>query len=220
LIDNTPLRWVLFTVFAATAVYYLIKAVTPAPVADRVSCGWHAVMSVAMVSMLWTWGMSTPPVLGILVFSAAALWFVFLALFGTPTAGVGAHRIHRSAWYHVAMMASMVWMSVSMSMSDTMTGGVIHSDAAGASMAGMAEMPGMDMSAASLPAAGPPSWIAYISLGSAVLYLVATAWFVSALVRSFTQSPAAGAAHQGNLIGCGASALMAAGMAAFFFASA
>jgi Domain of unknown function (DUF5134) len=105
MIDSTSLRLLLSGVFAVTTAYHLVRAVTAGPAAARVSRGWHALTGVAMIAMLWSWGMSLPAYLGIVVFGGAALWFLFQA--GADPRGGG--------WYHAAMAASMAWMWASMS---------------------------------------------------------------------------------------------------------
>jgi hypothetical protein len=183
MIDNTPLRWVLCGVFAVATVYYLVRVVAARPVAERVSNGWHAVTSVSMVAMLWPWGMSIPPTLAVLVFGGAALWFVCLAV----SSGRG--------WYHVVMMASMIWMWASMS--HWMSHGPVHTAAA----------------------MGPPRWIAYVALGSGMFFLVAAVWFAVVVSRVLARQSAH---NQGraDVNGCRANALMAGGMAAFLLAAA
>jgi hypothetical protein len=105
MIDSISLRLLLSGVFAVTTAYHLVRAVTAGPAAARVSRGWHALTGVAMVAMLWSWGMSIPSDLGIVVFGGAALWFLFQA--GADLRGGG--------WYHAAMAASTAWMWASMS---------------------------------------------------------------------------------------------------------
>src|SRR5208283_2857407 len=62
-------------------------------------------MAAAMIAMGWPAGMSVPTPVYVLVFTAAALYFVYLGLFGPPVA---------HALYHSVMMAAMVAMAVVM----------------------------------------------------------------------------------------------------------
>jgi hypothetical protein len=196
MIDNTVLRLVLSGVFAVTTAYHLVRVVTATPVAERVSGGWHALTGVAMVAMLWSWGMSIPSDLGILVFGGAALWFLFRA--SADPLGAG--------WYHAAMAASMTWMWGSMAQ---------HSATAGTPTPSGMDMPGMDM--AGMDHAGHQSVArsGYLLIGAGVLFLVAAAWFAAVLVRALVRT------RRGTEVrGSGANVLMAAGMAACFLAAA
>jgi hypothetical protein len=129
---------VISVLFAVTGVGYLVRAVVGgSDGVGRVSDLLHVLMSVAMLSMPWGWGMVFPTTLQELVFGLATLFYVVLAV--RPTGSVDGHTSHHagrgSLVFHALMMAAMVLMAVQMS----------GSMSAGASMS----MPGMDMSSGS-----------------------------------------------------------------------
>jgi hypothetical protein len=203
-VGSPAVQWTLSLVFAVTAGYYVYR-----PAARRVG-GWkaalddalHVLMSVAMVAMVWPWGMAVPVMLYIVTFTAAMLWFVARALFTTSTLNpIGHHDSCGQAWYHAAMMAAMIWMGLAMSVA--MTGVPSGKATTGAAAA---QMPGMDMGAGPASAGAPsppPLWIYVPSVALAIGFGVAAVWFVVAQLRDRRVSALSGAA----------SGLMAAGMA-------
>ncbi len=193
MIDNTALQFSLTVLFIVAAAYYLVPAVTANPVSDRVDAALHAVAGLAMVAMLWPWGMVIPPMAGVVVFTGAAGWFAVKA-------ALGRENPYRH-WYHGAMMASMIVMWMVMADLGPATAG--HSDAAMAPMA----MAGTEMPHHHVVPSPSAPWMAHTSLALGVAYLLATACF--AVVGWRTR----GARH------AAASTVMAAGMAAFFLAT-
>jgi hypothetical protein len=124
-------------VFALTGAGYLVRAVLGgASGIGRVSDLLHVLMSVAMLSMPWGWGMVFPTTLQEIVFGLATAFYVVLAISGPSGLGDAAPTAHAhhagrgSLVFHAVMMAAMVLMAVQMSGSMT-----------GASMS----MPGMVM---------------------------------------------------------------------------
>lgn len=192
LIENVALQLGLTVLFAAAAVYYLVPAVTANPLSDRVDAVLHAVAGLAMVAMLWPWGMAIPPMAGVVVFTCAAAWFAVKAALGRENP--------YSHWYHGAMMASMIVMWVFMTHLSPTTAG--HS----AAMDPMA-MGGADMQHHHVVASPSAPWMEHTSLALGVAYLLATACFAVVVWRT------RGAGHSG------AGTVMAAGMAAFFLAT-
>lgn len=73
-------RWALSAVFAVAAACYLYGLTR----SDQRGPGLrlitddalHVLMAVAMIAMLWSWGSAIPVMAYVLVFTAAALWFV------------------------------------------------------------------------------------------------------------------------------------------------
>ncbi|MUL65341.1 hypothetical protein BOO86_12760 [Mycobacterium sp. CBMA 234] len=103
MIADSALRWALTAVFALAALLFA-------------GAGWrargqrgvgalHALASVAMIAMLWPVGMRVSPLLYVLVFTAGALYFAYLALFGFELP----HPV-----YHCTMMAAMALMGLLM----------------------------------------------------------------------------------------------------------
>lgn len=221
-------RWALSAVFAVTVACYLYGLTQP----DQRGPGLrlitddalHVLMGVAMIAMLWSWGSAIPVMAYVLVFTAAALWFVARALFIPSTAGAaigdppvapGHHGFVGMAWYHAAMMASMVWMAVGMAvaMSTLPTASSTAPSTAMDSMPGMS-MPGMNMGPVSgsgmsgMSMSTTQSWIRVPNILLAVGFVVAAIWLVAAGVRGRGRH---------SLIAGALSGLMAVGMAGAFF---
>ncbi|GAB2668023.1 hypothetical protein GCM10027169_32370 [Gordonia jinhuaensis] len=158
----------LTVVFLACAGAYLRAAL--------ISRGWargawacHVVMALAMVAMVWAWGMEIPLIVYVVVFTAAATYFVYLWLERIDCA-TGNHRL-----YHAVMMASMVLMALVMFAPAAgggtgHAGGHRHSSASDMPMS----MPGMDAGGGGL-ATSMPAW------ASAVAAIAATGYAVVAL---------------------------------------
>ncbi|NEA38755.1 DUF5134 domain-containing protein [Streptomyces sp. SID11385] len=139
MIAATGLRWILTLLFVALAAYGLWRAVTARshPWTARLAHVLHAVMALAMFAMAWEWGMDLPATPQVLFFSAAAAWFLLIAL-ALPNAVESRGRALAAALPHAVMTAAMAWMVAAMSSGmsmDGMGGGHAH------------DMPGMDMSA-------------------------------------------------------------------------
>ncbi|WP_114559285.1 DUF5134 domain-containing protein [Desertihabitans aurantiacus] len=117
MVEDVGLRVVLSVLFGVTAVWFVLHGVRGGSWADRVCDGCHAAMSLAMVGMAWPAGTGRFVVPQVLVFAAASLWFLLMAVLpsGRPTR----HREHADGgpwlhWLHVAMMLAMVWMLLAM----------------------------------------------------------------------------------------------------------
>jgi hypothetical protein len=181
MVADPTVAWLLTALFAATAAAYLYGALGRGQARD-VRCAvddvLHVLMAVAMVVMLWPWGMSVPAMVYVLVFTAAALWFVSRALFPAATTPER-HGSPQAAWYHAAMMGSMVFMAAVMSVAMDPTDVGAQPAAADTAMAGMdmAGMSGMDMGgAAGTPGAVPMPddvWVWVPSLVLAIGFAVA-----------------------------------------------
>lgn len=182
--------------------------------ADRrhlVDAMWHVVLGVALISMVWAWGAVVPVMALVLVFTAAAAWFVGRVLFRESTVTVGGeepvasrtpHGSPMVLWYQAAIMATMVFMAVAMSAQSTMVTEP-EDTATGTAMHGM-DMPGMDMPGMSMSGIG---WVQVSSLMVAVFFLAAAAAWVGEAVRR--RGPRATRAGVAN-------ALMAVGLAGTF----
>lgn len=228
MVGSAAVRWTLSAVFALTAAYYLYGLARreerrhgPRLVVDDAL---HVVMGAAMITMLWSWGLAVPVMVYVLVFTSAALWFVARGLFpptpvvvsiGDPPVAAGHHGFRGLAWYHAAMMGSMVWMAVVMSV--TMSTLPVYSP--GSTSTSTSSMPGMDMSMPGMDMGSTgstggsmvvpvASWIRIPSLLLAACFVAAAVWLLTAGIRGrpARHSVAAGAV----------SGVMAAGMALAF----
>jgi Domain of unknown function (DUF5134) len=235
--------WALSVLFGLTGLWY--AGVAAHLLADRrldetrdlMSAALHALMSAAMIAMLWSWGTSIPTIAQVMVFTAAAAWYVSRltlspvpAVVTTPDADApdrcrpnGSHRHHDTRLgnaYHAAMMASMVWMALAMStMTMPTAAAATPSGMAGmgsmAGMAGMGSMAGMGGmgGAPSMSMGNTPAWVAGSCLALGAAFFAASACYLVAIIVGV------GAHRQrlnrhlvANVIG----SLMAAGMAVAF----
>ncbi|MET8556545.1 DUF5134 domain-containing protein [Streptomyces sp. NPDC004959] len=221
MIAATGLRWILTLLFCTLAAHGLWRALAARSHSwsARLAHGLHAVMALAMFAMAWSWGMNLPTTPQVVFFSAAAAWFLLVAL-GLPNATESRGRALVAALPHAVMTAAMAWMVAAMSSGmsmDGMGGGHAH------------DMPGMDMSAPgalasmTLSATGD-RWSA--TLFALVLLALALWW----LARGFdtgrlapraaapgvpgTGAASSGAVHAAWDLGC--HGLMAFGMAVMF----
>lgn len=209
MITEPGLQWSITVLFAITGLYGLFRIAIARSGVDRVSNILHVLMSVSMLSMPWSWGMVVPMPWQMAVFGLAALWYLALAVLN-PTAEAGPGDGHHSSrgllFYHAFMMAAMVWMAFAM-------------DRAMSAMHGGAEMAGMDMTEmGGLDMVGDSSWDAWasaVSITLAVLFTVAALFLVGRAIARIVRP--AGARQWLLVVDPVFSALMAAGMALYFF---
>ncbi|MBI0294703.1 DUF5134 domain-containing protein [Streptomyces sp. PRKS01-29] len=180
MIAATGLRWVLTVLFLVPALSAVWRAVTPGRAgggpgaSGRVAHLLHAVMALAMVAMVWPWGMDLPARPQIVLFTLGGVWFAGTAL-ARPAPVSRTHALS-GALPHVVMMGAMAWMAAAMVSSASMSG---HGGSGG-----MADMPGMDMSgdtgtaAMTLTGTGPRLTAGLLA---GVLLLLALRW----LARGF-----------------------------------
>lgn len=183
MIHDPALAWTFTILFVATGLVSLVALLRSHAWSDRGSYLAHVVMSAAMAIMPWSWSMSIPALVQVVVFTIAALWYVGLAVLRPRThAGPEASRHHSSAGflsYHAAMMAAMAWMSVLMTL---MMGG--STSGTHAHVSGM-DMAGMDMSPQTIIELwNQPAWVIVITVGFVALFAAATIWFLIELVRT------------------------------------
>lgn len=199
---SLPLSVLLTVLFTVTAIGYLGFAFRPGSTGvSRVSDVFHVLMSIAMLAMPWSWGMTlAPPTLQIIVFAVATLFYLVLTL---GSGRYGSHEHHGPGGsgrtvlaYHVVMMAAMIVMGVMML---PMAGGAPMS------------MPEMDMGFgghsmhASWPGWTPISWVLV------ALFAAATVWLLVRLIASARVRQPPLARLDGMLL-----LLMSAGMALAF----
>jgi hypothetical protein len=207
-LSNVALQWILTVVFAATGGYFLVRVFVGFNAVDRIVDLAHVIMSVVMVSMPWPWGMSIPVALQITVFTLAACWFVYLALF-RPRTNIGPIEGHHQRplllWYHAIMMGSMVVMAALMSLALPMSSGD--------------EMGDMSMQAMSMPSPtaasngmSTPVWAAIVSLLFAVFAVTFLVWLLRSRLHPPREHPTALALDESARI------VMAAGMTIAFVA--
>ena len=169
MIDGAVLRWALTILFLLCIGLYGRQAFGARAWQQRVGWLLHVLMAAAMIAMVWPAGMRVPALLYVLVFTAAALYFVYLALFGPQV---------DHAFYHAVMMAAMVVMGVAM------TSTAMPATSSTPAMGAGHHMAMADMGAA--PSSGfgtPPTWVTVVSGLAAAGFLVVALWSLAALIR-------------------------------------
>jgi Domain of unknown function (DUF5134) len=134
MIDDPVLRWVVTSLFLASAAQWAFAIATQRRAWTAiVRYGLHFVMSVAMAMMAWPWGPHLPTLESAVFFVLAAGWFVI------ATALLSERTVAKRAeyGYHALMMLAMAWMFA------IMDGHLLPGRSA--ERTGM--MPGMDMPA-------------------------------------------------------------------------
>ncbi|MFE9809052.1 DUF5134 domain-containing protein [Streptomyces sp. NPDC005548] len=213
MIAASGLRWTLTLVFALTTAHGFWHAVMPATGrADRVDHALHTAMGLAMIAMVWPWGMAFAAGPQAVVFMAGALWFICAA----PFRGGDGTRFTAlpGALAQAVLMGAMAWMVTLMD-----SGGTGDATGGGGAMQGM---PGMDMSGGAgaatmtLTATGPKAaagLLALASLGFALWWLT-QAFDRARAVPATAASPVPGGGEAA--LGPACHAAMALGMAAMF----
>jgi Domain of unknown function (DUF5134) len=202
MIHEIVLRWVVIGLFGLTAAEYgLATVIKRRPWTSVLNHGLHFVMAAAMVAMAWPWAARFPTTGPAVFFLLAAVSFVAMAVFAVPAAALrGLYA------YHGLMMLSTAWMYAVMDS---------HLMPARSSTPPDMSMPGMDMSAMNMPASnGPPTWFSAVGWFGAVGFAVAAVFWT---YRYFIERH-----HEvtrRRTLGDLAQAMMAAGMAIFFFAT-
>jgi hypothetical protein len=165
-ITELTLRWIVTIAFAVTGVFCVFRCLQGGPAHSRVSDVLHVLMCAGMIVMAWPAGMDFARVPQLVLFTAAAVWFVGMLVFG-----VGGHG-RWSLAHHALMMAAMAWMLL-----------VMPAAMAGMTMDGMAaggEHAGHDMGGATM-SMNAPGHVVIVAVVFAVVFLVAgIAWLARA----------------------------------------
>lgn len=117
MVEDALARGLLTAVFALTAAWFAGHGVRGGSWADRVCDTFHVLMSLSMVAMAWPWGTAVPVLPQVLLFAAASVWFVLMAVLPPDRPPRNREHTDRGAWLpwlHVVMMVSMVWMLLAM----------------------------------------------------------------------------------------------------------
>ncbi|MGW1163154.1 DUF5134 domain-containing protein [Streptomyces sp. NPDC002519] len=214
MIAATGLRWILTAVFALSALHGGWQVARPGYAsARRVDHGLHTLMGLAMIAMVWPWGMDLPAAPQVVLFGAGAVWFARTA----PS------LLRSGSWLksgavplpHVVMTAAMAWM-VAVMASAAMSAGHGGGGASG-------DMPGMIMSGgsgtASMSLTGTGERLT-AGLLAVVLAVVGLRWLGRAFDRARTARATEpghdGAGSEEAAFGLACHAAMALGMAAMF----
>jgi hypothetical protein len=115
----------------------------------------------------------------VVVFGAAAAWFLVLAVSRAPEpccSLFGRRRTHLYHLHHFSLMAAMVWMILAMS-----TPALAQASGSESSMAGMDPSRPMDHTMMHVPQgtpAGPPTVVTAVTIALAVYFLILVPWWV------------------------------------------
>jgi Trk-type K+ transport system membrane component len=202
MIHDIVLRWVVIGLFALTAVEYGVAVITkPRPWTSAVNHALHFVMAVAMVVMAWPWRTQLPTTEPAVFFLLAAVTFAAMAIFAVRTT-----TRRELYFYHGLMMLATAWMYAVMNS---------HLMPAGSSMQPDTSMPGMDMSATSMPSTHEsPIWFSVVGWIGVVGFAVAAVFWTYRYVLDRRRKTA-----PRRSLGDLGQAMMAAGMAIFFLAT-
>ncbi|NDZ78983.1 DUF5134 domain-containing protein [Streptomyces sp. SID10853] len=157
MITATGLRWIMTVLFCALTLYGVWRALASGsahgsahahaghPWVARLAHLLHAVMALAMLAMVWPWGMDLLVVPQVVFFSLAAGWFLLAAVAwpGEPARG----RALLSVLPHAVMTGAMAWMVAAMAWGTSM-------GSMGGGGEAMADMPGMDMQGMDMSGSG------------------------------------------------------------------
>ena len=161
MIADSALRWALTAVFTVAA---LLFAGAGRRVPGQRGVGaLHALASAAMIAMLWPAGMRVSPLLYVLVFTAGALYFAYLALFGFELP----HPV-----YHCAMMAAMALMGLLMAPNAGVPVAIAQASGHHSAHLGHGAVP-----------VTPPTWFTAVCVGLAIGFCAAALWWFYLLVR-------------------------------------
>jgi hypothetical protein len=170
MITETGLRWIVTLAFVATGAFCLYRLVRHGSAVHRVCDVLHVLMSAGMVAMAWPGAMNFARVPQVLLFAAAAAWFVGMLVLG----GEG-HATHRrlSLGHYALMMGGMAWMVLVMPLA--MTGMVMSAPASG-------EHAGMSMGGGLMMGGNAPLHVVIVAVVLAAVLLVAgIGWLAQAI---------------------------------------
>jgi hypothetical protein len=209
MIASPMAQWALSALFALVVAYSVSRIARSVSTRERVSYGIHALMGGTMFVMVWPWGMTLPPILQIVVFSLAALWFVFLLIFPAPPSGDAHHEGPRRLAYHGGMMAAMAVMAIGMSATGM---DVVGTETATTmpSMAGMSAPTPLSVTTIA------PAWASVVGLVFAIAFGIAALYFLVATIAAVSSTAVTTRPGRFRAVDSAWNLLMAVGMSALF----
>jgi hypothetical protein len=212
-VTPAPAAAAIVALFAITGAWFVLRTVLDHDRRERVFDLSHVLMSAVMITMPFSWSVHIPAAAQILTFSAAALWFVQLAMFHpsavqpvTPLARARHHSGRPRLLYHAAMMGAMVWMAV------------IMAPVPGAGAMEMSMPMGMHDHPSGTAGASPTlptdlhPWATPISIMIGIGFAAATVWYSGRFVALAGSRRFSEPVQARRLTDFGSAALMAAGM--------
>jgi hypothetical protein len=198
-------------VFAIIGGYFGVRLIRDRDRHERLFDLSHLLMSAVMVVMPSGWSVRIPAALQITVFTAIALWYVYLAMFHpaairllAPVDRNSHHTGRPRLLYHAAMMLAMVWMAVIMAP-------VVEADAVPMSMHD--HLSGASPAGDAQPAIGLHPWSVPISTVIGIAFVIAALWYLARFVLLAGSRRTSGPVDPRRLADLGSAAVMAAGMA-------
>lgn len=174
------LAWLLTAVFAATGLFCLAtwtghSVDHPAAGDSRLVHATHALMSVAMVVMVWRPAGAVGTWVQVAVFAVLGLALAVAALRATG-------MVARIDWItHLALDAAMIWMLAAMPLLMGTTGSVMGSPASTGHHHGHHDG---GTGAAPMPATGTPAWVDAASVVAIVACIMAMLWWAGRTLTS------------------------------------
>ncbi|POX83887.1 DUF5134 domain-containing protein [Mycobacterium kansasii] len=169
MVDELLLRWLVTGLFVLSGANYVVAAIGQrGRWVYLVSNGLHLVMAIAMVVMIWPWGIHAPTTGPAAFFLLAAGWFIALTVVSAKTIAQWT-----AGSYHALMMLAMTWMYVVMN-GHLLPGNPVTPHPASTAVS----MPGMEMSAMPMPPeSSQPGWVASVNwLWFLVFTIAAIVW--------------------------------------------
>jgi hypothetical protein len=182
-----PVRWVFFGLFLAISAYCLMRLGLPgrrrwisSHGSGRDVDAAHVAMGLGMAAMLGPSTARVPAALGVVIFAAAAAWFVARVVLSRPGARHGPLSERTAHTHHLMAMLAMAYMMIA-----TLAGG---------GMSEMSAMPGMSMSAPSIPHV-----LGQVVTSGLVFYFVAVIVYSGVLVARAPMRATPAAAGSGRV---------------------
>lgn len=114
MITHPVLQWVFTIGFACIALYLLWRMVSEFKhPTQALGHGLHVLMALDMIAMAWPWWELIPWWPQLILFGAATLWFLIMAVLRARRVVPKGAVVGHSAWHqvvHALMMGAMVWM--------------------------------------------------------------------------------------------------------------
>lgn len=203
MVQDQLLAVLLTVLFGGSGLFLIVEGGRSPSLRGRIDAATHVLMCVAMIAMVWPWGVSWPAAPQVVVFSLAAVWFVGQLWVGGRGSSLHAHgggpfRV-AALLYHAVMMLATVWMVEAMpTLMITSSVAVRATSTPATSSSGM-DMPGMDAPGAVVSISGFSHGFAMASgWVLLVVFAAASALLVVLLVRQTVFRLSQGAVPSGS----------------------
>ncbi len=118
MVPDRPLQVLLTVLFGGSGLFLTFQIIRAAHQHARIDAGTHVLMCVAMIAMVWPWGVDWPVAPQVVIFVLGALWFLAQLWITGPVSAGHAHGTGPfpvvASVYHAVMMIATAWMVVAM----------------------------------------------------------------------------------------------------------